>query len=82
MRKRRASRVRDLAELSRARAHLHDGRVDIAGLADPPVDEARPHCLDLDRILAHEEARHVEIVDHHVAEEAARAFHVIDRRGR
>ncbi len=36
--------------------------------------------MDLDWFLAEQEARHVEIVDHHVAEQAAGARNIADRR--
>ena len=38
--------------------------------------------MNLDRLLAEEEARHVEVVDHHVAIEAAGALDIGDRRRR
>ena len=36
--------------------------------------------MDLDRLLAEQEARHVEIVDHHVAKETAGALDIAHRR--
>lgn len=78
----RAPRVRDLRDLARGRLHHHGGGVDIAGLADRLVDEGGTEREDLDRLLGQEEARHVEVVDHHVAEEPARAPDVVDRRRR
>ena len=38
------------------------------------IDQRRADGMNLDRLVAEQEARHVEIVDHHVAEEAARAL--------
>ena len=59
-----------------------DGGVDVAGLADGGIDERRAEGGDGDRLLAEHEARHVEIVDHHVAEQAAGARDIGDRRRR
>ena len=77
-----AARIRDLGDPARSGLHDHRGGVDIAGLADRLVDEGGAEREDLDRLFGQEEARHVEIMDHHVAEEAARALDVIDRRRR
>ena len=38
------------------------------------IDQRRAQREDLDRLLAEQEARHVEIMDHHVAEQPARAL--------
>ena len=75
-----AARVGDLRELAALGLQRDDGGVDVAGLADRRVDQARGHGGDFDRLLAQQEARHVEIVDHHVAEQAAGARDVGDRR--
>ena len=69
-------------DLAGRRLHQHRGGVDVAGLADRRVDQRRAEGEDLDRLLAEQEARHVEIVDHHVAEEPAGALDVGDRRRR
>ena len=54
--------------------------VDVAGVADGLVDEGRPGGADLDDGVADEEPGHVEVVDHHVPEQAAGALDV--RHGR
>jgi hypothetical protein len=48
----------------------------------PLSTSALPSACTVDEILADEEAGHVEIVDHHVAEQPARAGDVADRRRR
>ena len=76
------ARVRDLADLARCGLQQNGRRVDVAGLADRRIDQSRADRMDLDRLLAEQEARHVEVVDHHIAEEAARPRDVADRRRR
>mmetsp|Transcript_38065 Transcript_38065/g.127390 ORF Transcript_38065/g.127390 Transcript_38065/m.127390 type:complete len:385 (+) Transcript_38065:183-1337(+) len=49
-------------------------------IGDLLVDHARAGRKDLERVLAHQEARHVEVVDRHVLEDAAAALHVLLRR--
>ena len=48
--------------------------------ADRRIDQRRAEREDLDRLLGEEEAGHVEVMDHHVAEEPARALDILDRR--
>ena len=76
----RAARIGDLRDLARGGLHDDDRGVDVAGLPDRLVDQRRPHRADRDRLLAEQEPGHVEIVDHHVAEQAARARDIGDRR--
>src|SRR5277367_7136779 len=71
-----AARIRDLRDLARFGLHDDDGGVDVARLADRLVDQSRTHRADRDRLLAEQEARHVEIVDHHVAKQTARARYI------
>lgn len=56
-----------------------DGGVEVAGGLDVLV-EVLAHGVDLDDV-AQEEAGHVEVVDRHVAEDAARDLDVLHRRG-
>ena len=66
-----------------ARSDDHGG-VDVADLLDRRLDQVGAHRLHLDDV-AGEVAGHVEVVDGHVAEEAARDLEVLDRgrrRGR
>ena len=55
--------------------------VDIAGLADGGVDLDIAQGIDLFD-LAEQEARHIEIVDHHVHQQPAGDLDVVDRRRR
>ena len=54
--------------------------VEIAGIADLLVDQHRGMGADGNRFLAEQEARHVEVVDGHVAKNAAGAGDVVERR--
>src|SRR5260370_35214488 len=76
----RTPAVRDLAQRTRWRAQCHDRRIDIARVADRRIDQHARRGKYLDRLLAREPPRPIEIVNHHVAEQAARAAHVFDRR--
>src|SRR5258708_8424051 len=76
----RTPAVRDLAQRTRLRTQCHDRRVDIARFADRRIDQHARGGKYLDRLLAQEPPRHVEIVDHHVAEQAARTAYIFDRR--
>jgi hypothetical protein len=75
-----AARIRDLRDASARRLHQHRGGIDVAGFTDRLVHQCRAERKDFDRLLRQQEARHVEIMDHHVAEESARAFHIVERR--
>ena len=75
-----AAAVRDLAKRAGRRPQGHHRGIDIAGLADRRIDQHAGGGEQLDRFLAHEPARHVEIVDHHVAEQPAGEAHIAERR--
>ncbi len=77
-----AARIGDLGDAARRRAQHADGGIHIPRRADGRIDQRRSRRIDGDRLLAEQEARHVEIVDHHVAEEAAGALDVFDGRRR
>jgi len=59
---------------------VHGGGVDVAHFADALVDQRGAQRVDGHEFLAHEEAGQVEVVDRHVAEQAARALDVGRRR--
>jgi hypothetical protein len=63
-------------------AQCHDRGIDIARLADRRIDQYARRCEQLDRLFGQQPTRHVEIVNHHVAEHAARAANEFDRRRR
>ena len=52
----------------------------VAGGADRGIHQAAAVRRDLGRLLAEQPARHVEVVDRHVAEQAAGSLHIRDRR--
>ena len=58
----------------------NDSRVDITGLADFRINEHRTLCIDFLNLIASEETSHIEIVDHHIVEDTAGNFDVIDGR--
>ena len=58
-----------------------DGRVDVAGLADPRVDAYRAAGEHLGHRALHHVVRHVEVVDDHVKEDAAADGDVLGRWG-
>ncbi len=70
----RAPRVRDLRDLARRSLEHHRGGVDITRRSDRGIDQARADRVDLDRLLAKQKPRHVEIVNHHVPVESAGTF--------
>ena len=72
----RPARIGDLTDLAACGLEQHRGGVDVAGLADLRVNQSRTDGIDLDRLLGEEEAGHVEVVDHHVTEDAARGGYV------
>src|SRR5438552_5392423 len=76
----RTPAVRDLAQRARLRAQCHNRRVDIACFPDGRVNKYARRSKYVDWLLVQEPPRHVEIVDHHVAEQPARAAHIFDRR--
>ncbi len=76
----RAPGVDDLRDAPARGAQRDRGRVDVARLADRGIDEAAAVRRDLRRFFAEQPARHVEIVDRHVAEHPAGALDVGDRR--
>jgi hypothetical protein len=67
---RAAPAVDDLAERTVGGPQQDHGRVDVPGLGDERLDQVRGHGLHLDDV-AQKEARHVEVVDRHVPEQAA-----------
>src|SRR5579863_2616595 len=69
----RAPGVGDLHDLAGRRLHDDDGGVNVASLSDLPVDQRRTHGAHRNWLLAENESREVEVMDHHVSEEAARA---------
>ena len=76
-----AAGIGDLARSCPGGLQHHGRRVDVAGLADRRIDQRGADRVHLDRLVAEQqEAGHVEIVDHHVAEQAARACDVAHRR--
>ena len=79
---RAATAVRDLADAAAGRGQQRDRGIDIARRADCGVDEARAARIDLHRLFAEQPTRHVEVVNHHVAKQSARATDVVDRRRR
>ena len=76
----RAPRAADLAEPARAGPEDHQRRVDVAEPADLGLDQAAAGGEHLDRLLAEQPAREVEVVDHHVAVQPARDLDVGGRR--
>src|SRR5699024_6934031 len=48
-----------------------DGGINVAGLANARVNQDRADCMDLGDLRACQEAGHIEVVDHHVVEDAA-----------
>ena len=59
----------------------HGRRIDVAGLADLRIDQRGAHRMNFHRLVAEQqEPRHVEIVDHHVAKQAAGRGDVADGR--
>ena len=77
-----APRVDDLRDAPAAGPERDGGRIDVARLADRGIDEAAAVRRDLDRLLAEQPARHVEIVNRHVPEQPAGTLHIGDRRRR
>ena len=75
-----AARIGDLGDPAGRGLEQHGGGIDVAGLADGRIDQIGADGMDLDRLLAEQEARHVEIVDHHVAIETAGALDIAHRR--
>ena len=63
-------------------AQDHDRGVDVAGLADRRIDAHRGLRIDVDDLAAGHETSHVEVVDHHVEEDATGHLDVLDRRRR
>ena len=76
----RAARVGDLGDLAGRGDERDRRRIDVGHPADRLVDEHRTDRGDRRRLLAEQEARHVEVVDRHVAEQPAGARHVLERR--
>jgi hypothetical protein len=70
----RAARIGDLRDLSRDGLEHYRSRIDIARRADRGIDDRRSDRMNLGWLLAEQQPRHVEVVDHHVAEQPARAF--------
>src|SRR5690606_30876210 len=64
---------------SRGEFQGHDRGVDVADGADRVADERRAEREELDRLLPHQPADTVEVVDDHVAEEAAGAREIVGR---
>src|SRR5690606_39662686 len=60
----------------------HDRGVHVARLTDARIDPHGGARVDFLDLAAHQEADHVEVVDHHVHEDAARHFDVLDGRRR
>src|SRR5688572_32437166 len=77
-----ATAVRDLADPAAGGRQKHSRSIDVAGRLEARIHEAGAARIYLHRLLAHHPARHVEVVDHHVAEQATRATHVLERRRR
>jgi hypothetical protein len=78
----RAAGVRDLADAPRRCGQEHRRRIHIACHPDGRIDQRGAHSVQAHELLAHQEARHVEIVDHHVPEQPARPLDIGDRRRR
>ena len=73
----------DLAQAALPGADRHRGRVEVAGLADGRIGQHRAGGAQprgLVAVATENPAEHVEVVDQHVAEDAARALDVFDRR--
>jgi hypothetical protein len=77
---RSAARVGNLANPPAGRCQGNGGRIHIARRADGGINQRRPNGMQADEFLAHQKARHVEIMDHHIPKQPARAFDIRDRR--
>src|ERR1700722_12456113 len=74
-----APRIRDLRHFARRGLHDDNRGVDVADVPDRLVDKRRSHRADRHRLLAKDKARKIEVMDHHVAEQAAGPGDVGDR---
>src|SRR6516164_8144124 len=74
-------RVEDYRLPAARRDKGHASRVDIAEFANLGIDEAAATTMNADRFFAKHPPSHVEVVNHHVAEETARLRNVL-KRGR
>ena len=79
--RRAAARV-DLAEPTALRADRHRGGVDVAGLGDRRIDEARRVRVHGLGLVVEDPAKDVEVVDQHVLEDAAGALDVRESAAR
>ena len=74
--------IGDLAQPAARGSQRRHGGIHISGGADRRVHQARGGGVHEHRFLAQQEARHIEVVDHHVAEQAARRSDIGWRRRR
>ena len=72
--------VADLAQDARGRLEDHHRRIDVADLRDAGIDQAAAGGEQLNRFLAEQPTHHIEVVDHHVAEQTAAGLQVFERR--
>ena len=66
-----AARIADLAQFAARRAQRHHRGIDIPRRRDPGIHQAGRRGEHLDRLLLQQEPRHIEVMDHHVAEQPA-----------
>ena len=67
----RTARIADEALLAAGRRQNHADGIEIAQLANLRIDQNRGNCGDRCNLFPQQETRHIEIVDGHVAEDAA-----------
>ena len=75
----RSPRVEDDRLLSARCNHGHAGRVDISEFANLRINQAAATAMNIDRFLAEHPSGHVEVVNHHVAEETAGFRNILER---
>ena len=77
-----AAGIGDLRQRPTGGAQHDHGSVYVPRRADGGIDQHRGGGINLDRLLIQQVARHIEVVDHHVAEQPAGAGDVGERRRR
>ena len=73
-------RVGNVDQLAAVGGQGHDRRIHVPGGANRRIDHYRPHGLHGGKVLTHQPAGNIKIVDHHVTIEPAGDPDIVDRR--
>ena len=75
-----AARIGDDCDFAGLAVQGCGGRIDIASFANISIHQNGCRRCDRDDFVVQQEAGHIEIVDHHVTEQAAGTFNIVDWR--